>query len=238
MIGDDVLGGEFLSPEDLEALLEGDGPDRSDILEEVLETGGVTSTVPVTAPETDAGYTVEGHILLADYDDDISFPRDDGEVRSREELVREEAARLEGITALFESSPGSYHVWNLTVEDLSSRVLRGLALHGDPMHVAVSWRRSMFVLRCAPKTYSLSIDEGEPEVYKDAPRLLDVFTSETDAPQSRGHWSLLETLASIDGREDVLEDVDRERFEWVGEADRVGISRYMTVTDELKREVW
>lgn len=234
------MSDEILSPDELEALIETGEPDRAAIETEVLETAGITSKVEVHAPETETGVDVEGHILLADYDDDISFPRDGDEDLSRFERVEREARELDGITAILESSPGSYHVWCLTVENLSERILQALAMHGDPMHVAVSWRRSMFVLRCAPKTYSRSIDEGEPVTYKDAPELIGIYTSESDRPQSRGHFEMLRTLADHQGPEplEAIEDVDLDRYEWVGERERITVSRYLTVTDELKREVW
>lgn len=227
---------DLLDPDEFRDLIERGEPDYSDIEEQILETAGVTSPVWDGSPDEDDS-TIVGHVLLADYDDDVSFPSDDRNL-SRRARVEEEARSLDGVSAIFESSPGSYHVWNLSVEDLSGRVLQALALHGDPMHVAVSWRRSMFVLRCSPKTYSRSIDEGEPEVYKEAPTLLDVVESESEEPQSRPHYELLRTLAREQDRVDVVDAIDVEAHEWVGTPDSVGVSRYMTVTDDLKREVW
>lgn len=229
---------DLLEPGELRDLVETGRVDYSAIEDEILETAGVSSPV-WTAPPEDEDATIVGHVLLADYDDDVSIPRDDDEQdASRLDMIRSEARSLDGVSAIFESSTGSFHLWNLSVDDLSGRVLQSLALHGDPMHTAVSWRRSMFVLRCSPKTYSRSIDEGEPEVYKPAPRLVDVIEQETDEPQSRPHLELLRTLAREQDREDVVEAIDVEAFEWVGTPDSVGISRYMTVTDDLKREVW
>jgi hypothetical protein len=226
----------LLSEDELTQLIETGSPDRSDVESEILETAGVTSPV-WSAPRDEEDATIVGHVLLADYDEDVSFPSD-GRDLSRIERVEEEARSLDGVSALFESSPGSYHVWSLSVDDLSGRVLDALALHGDPMHTAVSWRRSMFVLRCAPKTYSESIDAGDPETYKPAPRLLDVIESESEDPQSRPHMELLRSLAEQQDRGDLVEDVGEDAHEWVGTPDSVGVSRYMTVTDDLKREVW
>ena len=231
---------DLLDPDELERLIETGEPDRSDVEEQILETAGITSPVWIEDASTESGVTIEGHVLLADYDDDISIPRDDADDASlsRLDLIKREAERLDGVTALFESSTGSYHLWNLSVENLSGRVLQALALHGDPMHVAVSWRRSMFVLRCSPKVYSTSIDDGEPERYKPAPTLIDVLDSESDFPQSSGHFEMLRTLAEEQGREQLLDAVDVDAHQWIGEPDRVEVSRYMTVTDDLKREVW
>lgn len=227
---------DLLDPEELERLIETGEPDRSEVESEILETAGVTSPV-WSAPREEEDATIVGHVLLADYDEDVSFPSD-GRDLSRIERVEEEARSLDGVSAVFESSTGSYHVWSLSVDDLSGRVLDALALHGDPMHTAVSWRRSMFVLRCSPKVYSESIDAGEPETYKPAPRLLDVIATESEEPQSRPHLELLRSLAEQQDRLDLVESIDEDRYSWVGTPDSVGVSRYMTVTDDLKREVW
>lgn len=227
---------DLLSEEELARMIETGEPDRSDVESEILETAGVTSPV-WTAPPDREDATIGGHVLLADYDDDVSFPSDDRDL-SRRERVEEEARSLDGISAVFESSTGSYHVWNLSVDDLSGRVLDALALHGDPMHTAVSWRRSMFVLRCSPKVFSESIDDGDPETYKPAPKLVDVIPSESDDPQSRPHWELIRSLAEEQDREGLLDYIDQSRFDWVGTPDSIGVSRYLTVTDDLKREVW
>lgn len=227
----------ILDADEVEDLISTGRVDRSDIESEILETAGISSEVWI---EEDGEETIAGHTLLADYDDDISFPRDDEDDPSMTRLdrVEREARDLDGITALLQSSEGSFHLWNLSVEDLSSRVLQGLAMHGDPMHVAVSWRRSKFILRCSPKVYSTSIDEGEPRIDKEAPALIDVFASESDSPQSRGHWAMLRTLAEQQGREELLSAVDPMGFGWIGRESDIVISRYFTVTDELKREVW
>lgn len=234
---------DLLDSEELARLIEAGEPDYSEIEEEVIETAGVTSKV---WGEIDDERTVLGHVALLDYDDDISFPsRPETADLSREEKVRREADQLDGISAVFESSAGSYHVWNLSVDRLSSRVLDALAKHGDPMHVAVSWRRSMFVLRCSPKAFSASIDAtGEPtRVYKDAPQLLDVLVSDSERPQSRGHFELLRSLAEQQGHDsaerlDAIRTEQPSRFAWAGDETDVEVSRYLTVTDSLKREVW
>ena len=199
---------------DLEDL---DPTDRQDIRDGILTTAGLTSTV--FEGERGEGAAV-GHVLMADYDDDADPLQ-----------LREETSQIRGVNALFESSTASWHFYNLSVRPLDDQLVSALRLHGDSEHTSVSSRRGMFVLRGWPKLH----EDGT--VYKPEPRLEDVWTvglgDEETPPQSRPHWEFIEDTARRQGYD---LDADLSGVEWVG--DRTTISEYMTVTDELKREVW
>lgn len=226
---------DLFDSEELAAVFEdGELPDMEEIRGEILETGGISSAV------YEDGVLV-GHILLGDYDDDVSFPLDDDRTAemTRQERIEDEIEGREGIHALLRSSSGSYHVWDLGVAPLRARVIDALRLHGDPMHTAVSLRRGQFILRCTPKVYSHALDDGDAAVYKEAPELVSVSVEDSVRPQSRGHLEMLRAIAEEQDRLDrVPVEPGDPRFNWRGDRDDILTSRYLTVTDELKREVW
>lgn len=161
-----------------------------------------------------------GHTLLLDYDDGASYLD-----------VQREARDLDGITALLESSPGGYHVWNLSVASLDERLIDALHTRTDPMHVQQSAKRGRFILRCSPK-WRVD-DRARPiERYKDAPEVLDCWVTPTERPQSRPHLQLLGALAERDDRD---LDLDRRDLDLVG--DRLIRSDYLTLDDGTKRRV-
>lgn len=185
-----------------------------------------------------------GHAMMLDYDDDVSFPAgydggDRGE-KVRNETRERMAETGSPVSVVLRSSPGSYHVWELGVDSLRRRILEALERHADPMHAAVSKRRDKFVLRATAKRYT---ETGE--VYKDAPEVCSVHINsraQTNLAMSEPHAEYLATLADKQGREApmselrwALEDSD---IATVGDPETLEVSQYLTVTDDLKREVW
>lgn len=226
------------SQEETEKLLSGEVPEE--ILDGILQTSGVTSGV--YAEEADSPTDAEpcGHILMCDYDDDVSFPSGfDGETRE-ERVLSETRERLEEtgspVAVVLKSSPGSYHVWDLGVTALGEALLEALERHGDPMHAAVSKRRRKFVLRGSAKRYT---ETGE--VYKEAPEVTHVLVrKESRLPASLPHIRYLASLADRQGEEQKAEllRAARDGVRTVGDGETLEVSRYLTVTDDLKREVW
>jgi hypothetical protein len=177
---------------------------------------------------------------MLDYDEDVSFPAGyEGE--TRRERVREETQRRmeetgSPLSVVLRSSTGSYHVWELGVASLGERILEALERHADPMHAAVSKRRGKFVLRATAKRYT---ETGE--IYKEAPEVTGVHTAPYDRiPVSSPHAEYLAALAEKQDREG---EADRIRYvldesPTVGDSETLEVSQYLTVTDDLKREVW
>lgn len=135
-----------------------------------------------------------------------------------------------GVTALLQSSPGSYHIWDLGVRDLDQQLLRALRTPSEALHTQQSAKRGRFILRAAPKW---RVDaEGRPiEQYKDAPSVLQVRAEATDVPQSRPHLDVLSELHTAPIPEVV--DVDPVADLLVGS--QVVRSDYLTLDDDTKR---
>jgi len=134
-----------------------------------------------------------GHILLCDYDDGIG---------TTYEQMLTEIYQLEGPTVLLESSPGSYHVWNLCVRSINGLVHKKAELHDDPKHLCIGYRRGRWVLRLSAKY------KPSGELYKPMPQIKDVWLNDIpqgvqwygetiDKPEgiSLPHLQLLRTLA-------------------------------------------
>ena len=127
------------------------------------------------------------------------------------------AESMDGYVAVFESSPGSYHLWSLTPRSLTDVVMDSLSLRAaDAEHVAQSRRRESFVVRCAPK-----VREDGTE-YKPAPSHVATYDDGTGAV-ARGHHSVAQSLGA--------DDVESHRL--AGD-ERITTHSYMTVTDEAK----
>jgi hypothetical protein len=183
-----------------------------DLAEGVVRTAGVTSLV------FDREERTVGHVLLLDLDDADPI------------RARAAAEDVSGVSALWESSEGSFHVWGLTVRDLDTQTLNALSVaDADDGHAGASWRRGYSVLRLVGK-----VREGG-EVYRERPTLLDVFEGDADGPQSRPHLELLRSLA--DGSDGVLSDFERDRYEWVGDPENVRLDSYQTLDDAAKERV-
>lgn len=194
---------ETLSEEALDSL-----PD-----DEILETSGVLSHV------REEEETV-GHVLMIEWDDidDVMRP-----IRT--------ASRLPGVSVLLRSSPGSYHLYGLAVRPVETQLLDAMRKNGDVWAARWAARRNYFVLRVMPKTRSES-----GEVYKEAPEPVRVFDSSSEYPLSEPHARILLDLARESGSEevegDLLDALDSEDHEWIGDGLRV--DHYQTVTDDAK----
>lgn len=180
---------------------------------EILTTSGLLSMVRDEQEET------MGHIYMTEWDDvETVLPS----------LAA--AERKPGISILLRSSPGSYHLYNLSVRPINEQIRDVAAGSGDLGHVRWAARRGYFVLRLLPK-----YREETGKIYKQQPEILRVFDSPSEFDQSAPHLDLFEDLAQQQGAEDALETLQaaREQHETVG----VGISvdHYQTVTDHAKR---
>jgi hypothetical protein len=183
---------------------------------------GVSSAVLREAGEDGEGdLEAVGHVLLLDYDDGATYAD-----------VRAEAGRFDGVTAVLESSEGSFHVWNLSVRDLDTALLDALRTGTDALHVQQSAKRGRFILRCGPK-FRLDPDDGSlGETYKGAPEVVDAWATPTAAPTSRPHLDLLRALAEEQGV-DLDLDLDALDGDLVGS--KVFRSEYLTMDDATKR---
>lgn len=181
--------------------------DAEEIREGTLLTVGVSSVVLSSEDEA------LGHTLLLDCDESDPF------------AVYRLGKKLDGVTALLESSPGSYHLWNLSVRELDEQLVTALRSPADAMHVQQSAKRGRFILRLCPK-WRVD-DEGRPtETYKEAPTLVDCWVRPTDRPQSRPHLQLL-----ADRGAEIETDAVADQL--VGS--RVVRSEYFTMDDATKR---
>lgn len=167
----------------------------------------------------DDGETV-GHVLLMDYDDGVNPDR-----------VFRENANLPGLTAVFESSPGSYHVHNYTIRTKDKTALAMLGRKVDPMHISVGYRRGRWTLRVSEKD-RVNASEGSeasdlPGPYKSAPELIEHWINGTERPCSAPHVTWFE-------RNILGEPVDRSGLDTVTAKYRH--EKYLTLTDSAKDE--
>lgn len=193
----------------------------------VLTTQGISSEV---RSYTGDGTDLLGHVTLADFD---------GGVLLRE--VRERTKGLPGITALFESSPGKFHVWNLTVGQIDETALRLVRLGSDYKHVRVGLvTTGRWVLRIAEKRPSNAEDYAAAEGRgASAPEPLDVWVNATDQPQSEPHYKVLQSV--LEEREPRMrgrlrEHTDARDLSFVGSAYRQELYRTAT-RDWIEGEV-
>ena len=179
--------------------------------DEIVKTSGLLSHV-----EED-GETL-GHVLMIEWDDveDVMGP-----IRT--------ADRLPGVSVLLRSSPGSYHLFNLSVRDLETQLVDAMRKNGDVYQARWAARRGYFVLRILAK-----IRQESGEVYKPAPEPVHVFSSESDFRQSRPHMDMLIDRALESDREDIAADLGsaRDQHELVGSG--LKVDHYQSVTDEAK----
>jgi len=138
-----------------------------------LEAHGVSSAVDDGNHE---------HILMLDWDDyDPEGPLD---------KLRENA---EGITALLESSEGSWHAVNFTVKPIDDVALELMEYKSDPMRTMMgyTWNPPRWVTRLGPKS------DADGEEVKPSPTLKGLQYEPTHKEQSLGHFNLFG--AFIDG---------------------------------------
>lgn len=178
-----------------------------DPTDQILYTRGISSVV------FDAEGNELGHATLLDCDDTDPL------------AVHQAAQSIAGFTAVYESSGGSFHLWNLRVRDFDESVLDSLTLKiADAEHIKQSKRRERYVLRLSPKT----TEDGE--TYKDSPTLREVY-DDGEGTVSAPHYQLVTHHAES---EDVaIPNVEDDRLE--GAAERCETHSYMTLTDEGKR---
>lgn len=134
----------------------GGGDEPSDELtEKYLLTEGVTSTVLVD--EVGNRTRGIGHVTLLDWD---------GHVTPVEAVDMARDGSLVGPTFVFESSPGSYHGWNVVVRRFSETCDALDRANDDTGHTEVGVGRGWWRLRVGSKRHA---DDRE---YKPAPRFV------------------------------------------------------------------
>lgn len=170
---------------------------------EQQEQDSILYTRGVASPVFSDGDVI-GHTTLLDLDDTDALS------------VHTLATEIEGLTAVFRSSEGSFHLWDLRVRPFETTIMDALSYRlSDAEHIHQSRLRERYVLRCAPKVF----ESGER--YKSAPELLDVY-DDGEGSVSQGHLDLL------DGEH---RQIDEDRL--VGDG-TIETHSYMTVTDETK----
>ena len=179
-----------------------------DVVKEILTTKGVNSKV-MDYSEGVQKYKTIGHIGLFDFDG------------VKKSLVLEETKDLPGISILFESSEGSFHIYNLCVRDVKEIAILGLKLHCDCKHISHGYKVGKWVLRIAPKW------NGD-KPYKPAPKYCLSWFNETELPQSKAHWNVIRAIVP-QLRNKVI---SAGRCVWGGVAAQT--EEYMTVTDQMK----
>ena len=178
-------------------------------------TKGILTTTGVLSEVYNSEDDVIGHITLADYDDTCGADYD---------LMLDDIKDLPGITVVLESSPQSYHVWNLSVRDKLKTAEQKMQLHDDAKHLCIGYRRGRWALRLAGKY------EPNGDVYKSEPELDMVLVNPTDLKQSKPHFNLLKALAE---KQDFEIGPDTDSLQFTGKSART--EQYMTLVDELKR---
>jgi len=186
--------------------------------EHLLTTRGITSIVR----EEDERL---GHAMLLDYDDGVGWSH-----------VLDVVEQLDGLTAVFESSPGSWHVWNTGVRSLDETALAMLSRKCDPMHTSVGYRRKRWTLRVGPKDRinAGAGFEDEAVEYKSEPEAVMWSVSPSELDHSEPHVKTAAALLDRDGVADADDVVAaaRGRLELVGDA--LNRNKYLTLTDEGK----
>lgn len=184
---------------------------------EIVTTKSVTSIVlkdgmGVTRADVHNGEAQPfGHVFLADWDG-WAYRHAKGK-----------AANLDGITAIFESSEGSHHGWNLCVAPPTEQACRLVVHEDDCAHVRAGIKRGYWRLRHSAKEWDYKDD-----VYKDPPELKGVVWNMTDVPQSNPHMDLLRSMYDLEG----LDPEELIDFTWVG--DSTSEEEYETLTDREK----
>jgi hypothetical protein len=202
-----------------------------DVEEGTVVAVGISSVVVDVVPEgeglgKEGNLDLLGHVQLLDLDD------------TRAVDAFEDFSHRDGVVALFESSPGSFHLWSLSVRDLEEHTLDALLTHCEPLHVKQSYRRRRAIIRRSGK-YRLGEDAAASERYKEAPRLLRVRYEAPDdgAPQSAAHLALLRVIAreqEADVSIPTDEEIEASGVDLVGR--RLIRSDYLTFDDQTKRD--
>lgn len=173
-----------------------------------IDDSEILTTKSINSGVYDGGGELVGHIMLLDWDN------------TGPEQAKSMIDGLPGVTALFQSSEGSMHAWNLSVDDLKTTACRMVLQRDDPNHIRNGLVGDRWRLRIAPKV------RNGGKVYKEAPELVTVAVTETDIEQSRPHMDVLTALHGVPEPPNELN--------WVG--DSVGSEAYATMTDRLKKK--
>lgn len=187
--------------------------DQREAEDSIVFTSGFTSGV------FDSSDDCIGHVQLLDLDNQ---PQED---------VRAAAEATDSVTAVFESSPGSYHLWNLTVQPFEDAILDGLSWQiADAEHVKQSYRRGCYVIRGVAK-----VREDGTE-YKPAPELKAIYCdTDTDEPVSAAHLEWVQKQAARHGVHDPTADLPADAT--VGDATSLRMQQYMSIDDRMKEEL-
>lgn len=183
---------------------------------EILTTKSVNSTVPVNEGDKgddDRFGNGDAHICLLDYDD------------SHLKAVKGRVSDAPGINVVLQSSEDSYHVWNLSVDDLKTTACRQVLLRDDYPHIRNGIQGGYWRLRIGPKMFA-NMDKEE---YKPRPQLETIWVNGADYAQSEPHIRLAEGLFDVD----LSPVIDRYNFKLVGNGD-TSHDEYYSITDKLK----
>jgi hypothetical protein len=189
--------------------------DRGDaVADECLVTEGVQSTVAEHAPEGSDRVRGLGHIALLDWDGHVE-PVDAADLLERHQV--------RGPTAVWESSEGCYHGWNLGVRRFPRTADLLADLNDDTGHRDVGLDRGWWRLRMGPKK------RANNDVYKSAPEYLDTLEGYGGTVRVSGpHLDLAVWAGMPEERADAI----AERHHVVGDTTKV--VNYVTMTDREK----
>lgn len=183
--------------------------------EGVVYTRGVSSEVHRERFSVYPQVDVENpHVTLLDCDDVDALS------------VHRAATAMDGFTAVWKSSEGSFHLWSLIPRDFDKSILDALELQiADAEHIKQSKQRGCWILRAAPKVR----DDGRR--YKDGPELRAVY-DDGEGEVSKGHLSVVRDKAAKYGVS--IPDLEPERV--VG-SELVTTHSYMTIDDDTKEAI-
>lgn len=188
--------------------------------EDVLITTGINSVVI-----NDSTEEREGHVLLADYDEDMS----------QQDVIDDVKKHLQGVVVLCRSSTGSYHVYNPHLRSVQHTVRRLRKLQSDTKHVEIGLKRGKWTLRADAKHRP-----STGRVYKASPEFLGVYWVPSDAeeqnainPVSKAHLRAIKQF--IGGVGVNLGLFARTHGVTVIENVVAPVEAYYTVTDEFKQ---
>lgn len=180
---------------------------------------GIVTTAGFSSGVFDGDGEIIGHTLLLDLDD------------VEQSAVKSAAESTDGVTAVFESSPGSYHLWDLEVRAWEDAILEGLSWYiADAEHIQQSYRRGRYVIRAVGKMR----DSGE--TYKDAPTLKAIYCdTDTNADISAPHLAWIRQTAAEHGVDDPTTELSDDQL--VGDPTTLRMEQYMTIDDETKEAI-
>lgn len=161
------------------------------------DTGGVEGQYATRAVESsvlDESGDEVGHVALFDLDE-VGI-----------EAARHVARVVGGYTVILRSSPGSYHVWGLSVRPIDEIIEIAAGLEAvDREHTALSNQRDCCVVRIEEK-----IAAATGRTVADKPVFREAIAQPSALPQSKPHWAELAKMLDV--------DLDpKPGYEWVGD---------------------